>query len=507
MKYSLLTAMLIALISTNANAYQTDVDERQQHNPDSEFQDRTENLEYKNETAQPGNLSQDHTYEPGQFTKRGLELGADWIATGDLRLGWVQYDYDNPPGGNYDPSVNKGHTDSKGFYTVAKLAITTPTWYGFSGKIMGAGATDFGLNDPAYESRNFVFNGADPKSYGILQEAYVKYQENGNTALVGRQELTTPIVDADDWYMFSNSFELAYYANTMLENNLFAFGYFHKMAGVWDSGAYDATVAPLGGTKFYSMSQASFASQEDKDNAGDAGIITSTYQYDDDTNNLQVWNYYATDLYNTFFLQYDFTSKAGSFSYDLGAQFINWKEVGKLADNAKLDRASGSVGRTIDASLYSVRFDGSFENGINFATGAAKYSDGDGFGTVLGAWGGYPYFANGMIFHFFEAGTLQNAASYKAQLGYDILDGLWIGGRFTYWDLDPSKSFTKMIDPADPTKTIDDPSKPQNSMSMYGVRLSYSGIAGTYFTGTYEFVDLANEPDISSLRLIGGIKF
>ena len=493
MKASLLTALLVTLVSTSVYAAKTNAEQHQTFDADTKFQDRTESVEYKTATATPKNLSEDHTFEPGQFSTRGLELGAGWIATGDLRLGWVQYDYNNPPPG--DSTINRGHVDSKGFYTVAKLAIKTPELYGFSAKVMAAGATDFGLNDPAYESRNFVFNGADPKSYGILQEAYIKYQQNDNTALIGRQELTTPMVDADDWYMFANSFELAYYANTMLENNLFAFGYFYKMAGVWDSGAYDANVAPLGGTKFYSMSQASFASQEDKDNADDAGIITGAYQYDDDTNNVQVWNYYASDLYNTFFLQYDFKSKVGGFSYDLGAQFINWKEVGKLADNAEIDRAGGNTGRSIDASLYSVRFDGSFENGINFATGAAKYSDGDGFGTVLGAWGGYPYFANGMIFHFFEAGTLQNAASYKAQLGYDILDGLWVGGRFTYWDLDPTKSISSST------------GQGQDAMSMYGVRLSYAGVAGTYFTGTYEFVDLDQQPDISSLRLIGGIKF
>jgi len=494
MRHPLLAAALIAGLATNAAADPTIYEQHQIFDSDTEFQERTESLEYKDAAAQPGKLTEDQTYEPGQFTEKGLELGSEWRMNGDLRAGWVQYNYDNPPGSDYDPDINKGHADSKGFYTVAKLAVTTPTWHGLFAKVMGAGATDFGLNDPAYESRNFVFNAADPKSYAILQEAYVKYQHNGNIALIGRQELTTPMVDADDWYMFANSFELAYYANTMLENNLFAFGYFYKMAGVWDSGAYDPTVAPLGGTKFYSMSQASFVSQEDKDNADDTGIITATYQYDDETNSVEVWNYYATDLYNTFFLQYDFVSKTGGFSYDIGAQFINWKEVGKLADNADIPLADGS-NRSINASLYSVRFDGSFSNGINFATGVSKYSDGDGFNSVLGAWGGYPYFANGMIFHFFEAGTLQNAADYKAQLGYDIVDGLWIGGRYTYWDLDPSRSISSST------------GQGQDYMKMYGIRLSYSGVAGTYFTGTYEFVDLDKQPDISSLRLIGGLKF
>jgi len=425
----------------------------------------------------------------------GIDLGEGWIFRGDIRAGWVQYSYGNPPGADNDPDINKGHTDSKGFYVMPKLSIMTPVWGGFSAKATGAGATDFGLNDPAYESRTFVFDGTDPGSYAISQELYVKYDDHGNMALIGREEITTPMIDTDDWYMLGNSFELAYYENTMLENNMFMLGIFHKMAGVWDSGASsDLSIAPKGGTGFYSMSQASFVSQEDKDNADDAGVVMGAYQFNDGTHNVQVWNYYATDLYNTLLAQYDFTSRVGTLSYDLGAQFINFKEVGKLADNSDIPLADGSS-RTIDYSMYSVRFDGSLENGLDFATGVTKYTDGEGQGSTLGAWGGYPYFANGMIFHFFEAGSLRNASSYKAQLGYDIMDGLWLGGRYTYWDLDPTRSISSWT------------GRGQNKMIMYGVRLSYNGIAGAYFTGTYEYVNLDQQPSISALRLIGGLKF
>ncbi len=431
------------------------------------------------ESLQQENISQDHTYEPEYVAGKGYNVGSGWMLTGDMRTGWLQYEYDNPPGATNDPDKNRGHTDSRGFYVIPKLSITSPEFGGFSGKMTGAGATDFGINDPEYESRNFVFDGTDLESYMILQELYVKYEQNGNKALVGREELITPMIDTDDWYMLGNSFELAYYQNTMLQDSTFNLGYFHKMAGVWDSGA--------NGTEFHSMSDASFVTQQDKDNADDSGILFGSYEYSDDSHSLQLWEYYATDLYNMLFAQYDFKDQMDGFKYNLGAQFINWKEVGALADNEA--RAN-----QIDYSLYSVRFDGAFDNGINFATGAAKYSDGEGQGETLGAWGGYPYFANGMIFHFFEAGTLQNAASYKTQLGYDIMDGLGISGRYTFWDLDDSKSTTKT-------------GEPQDSMSMYGVRLSYNGTGGTYFTGTYEYVDLDNEPGISSLRLIGGIKF
>jgi len=449
------------------------------------------------ESIQQGNISQDHTFE-NVVGSKGIHLGKGWLVNIDERLGWVQYDYQNPP--PTSNGANKDHLDSKGIYLVNKGSITTPTLAGFAAKITGIYTTDFGINDPAYETRTYVPNPTDPKSFGILQEAFVRFDMNGNQALIGRQELTTPMIDADDWYMQANSFEVAHYTNTMLENNMFAVGYFYKMAGVWDSGAYDKDIAPLGGTDFYSMSQASFVGNEDKKNADDAGVIFGAYELSLEKHNIQVWNYYATDLYNTFFAQYDF--KGGStdgFSYVLGAQFINFNEVGKLADNAEIDRQiNDPIGRgirTIDASMYSARFDGKFDFGLNFATGATKYSDGDGFGSVLGAWGGYPYFANGMIFHFFEADTLKNAASYKGQIGYDIMDNLWLGYRLTYFDLDPSYSKSSVN------------GKGQDSMILNGVRLSYGGSTGAYFTGTYEHQNLSEQPTSFSLRLIGGYRF
>ena len=214
------------------------------------------------------------------------------------------------------------------------------------------------------------------------------------------------------------------------------------------------------------------------------------FEYNDNSNhNLQVWNYYATDLYNTLFLQYDYTNSVDGFSYDAGVQIMDFAGVGKLADNDDTK---------IDYSLYSARFDGNFDFGLNFATGYAKYTDGEGQGATLGAFGGYPYFANGMIFHFFEAGSLQNAASYKAQVGYDLakigLKDTWIGYRYTMFDLDPEYSKNAS-------------GEKQDAMALNGVRVSYGTKVGAYFTGTYEHVDLDEEPNTFSLRLIGGYKF
>ena len=104
-----------------------------------------------------------------------------------------------------------------------------------------------------------------------------------------------------------------------------------------------------------------------------------------------------------------------------------------------------------------------------------------------------------MIFHFFEAGDLRNANSYKVQVGYDLgnqgINGLWIGARYSYFDLDPSYSISSSTGLG------------QDEQQNYGLRVSYNHDSGVYFTGTYESVDLDQQPDISAFRLIGGYKF
>ncbi len=420
---------------------------------------------------------------------QGIEIVDGWEFSGDVRAGLLKYDYQNPPlnivNGDINPTYpnrNKGHMDSKGFYVVPKLSISSPTDSKIKGKVTVAAATDFGLNQEKYESRTFVFDPNKRKSFMILQEAYLSYDDGKNKFLVGREEITTPMVEADDYYMLADSFELAYYTNKSLENITFNLGYFYKMAGVWDSGT--------NGTEFHSIADVSFVDAKDKYNAGDTGIAFGGFDYNDEQNhNLRVWEYYTADLYNMFFAQYDYTNSIDGFSYDAGVQFIDFKEVGKLASNNFTQ---------IDYSIYSARLDLNFDLGIDIATGYSKFTNGEGDGATLGAYGGYPYFATGMIFHFFEAGSLRNSSIYKAQVGYDLgkigLDNTWIGYRYTYFDLDPTHS-----------KTASGLS--QSSMKLNGVRVKYGKSTGAYVAATYEHVNLSNEPHTYAARLIGGYKF
>ena len=397
--------------------------------------------------------------------------------SGDMRTGWVQYDYNNPDG---DPDINKGHKDSQGWYLVPKISLTTPMYRGFSGKITGAGATDFGLNNKADETRNFVFDPVELKSFAILQELYIQWENEQNKVLIGRKEYVTPMIEADDYYMLANSFSMGVYENRFFANTDIRAGYFAEMAGVWDSGA--------NGTEFHSMSDASFVPQLNKDEADDTGVYFAAMDYNNGVHHGQLWNYYADELYNILFAQYDFIKGDDNFNYDIGAQFIDFQEVGKLKDSDT----------EIDYSIYSLRYNAGWGNGVSLATGAAKYTNGPGPNETLGAWGGYPYFANGMVYHFFEAGSLRNAASYKVQVGYDFklqsTDKLGIYLRHTHYDLDPKYS-------------IASDGEGQNYLMMTGLQVKYSFLGGGYFTGTYEQHHIDDEPRTWALRLIGGFTF
>ncbi len=405
----------------------------------------------------------------------------EWSIEGNLKFGYVHYDYANPPSLS-SPAINKGHVDSHGFYTVPKLSISTPTYNNFSAKTTIAGATDFGLNNPDYETRNWVFDATDLKPFAILQEMFVNYKDSSHDFTIGRYELETPLIKPDDYYMLANSYETASYINSSLDNIDLHLGYFHRMAGVWDSGA--------NGTQFHSMSDTSYVDSRDKENANGSGVIYGAIEYVNDSHKAKVWEYYVTNLYNMFLAQYDFKSNIDSFTYETAVQFTNYKEIGDLAANHYTN---------IDYSIYAIKFDGAFENGIDFATGVSKFSDGEGIDATLPAWGGFPTYTYGFIYNWFEVGSLSNAALYKIQLGYDLgklgLKNSWVGYKHTYYDLDPSKSTTASGDP-------------QNKMQLNGIRFKYNTTdKGIYLIVNYEHRTLSNEPDASGYRFIGGYRF
>jgi len=103
-----------------------------------------------------------------------------------------------------------------------------------------------------------------------------------------------------------------------------------------------------------------------------------------------------------------------------------------------------------------------------------------------------------MIFHFFEAGNLRNASSYKVQGGYDLskvgVDNTVIKLRYTFFDLDP-------------THSISSNNIPQDQMELIGLQISYNFMKSGYFNATFERHNIEKENPTDAIRLIGGYRF
>ena len=396
-------------------------------------------------------------------------LGAnDYVVSSDLRVGYVDYDFNNPVS-------NVGKNDSHGVYFAPKFSITTPVKNNFSAKVTVAGVTDFGLNS-SNEDRNLVFDGGENRSFAMLQELYASYKDKENKLKIGRQELVTPLVESDDYYFLANSFDAITYTTTLLANHTFHLGYISSMSGVWDSGA--------NGTEFHSVLDASFIDARDKATVDNSGIFYAAAEYKYLNHSFKIWEYYLNNMYNMALAEYNFSSASEKFSYDFGIQAVNFKEVGQLANNGFTN---------IDYSIYSVKFDGKFDNGISFATGGTKYSSGKGQGATLGAFGGFPTYTYGFAHSYFDVASLENAKIYKLQLSYNLsnigIDDAKISYRYTQYDLDETLSAG------------------EEYMKLNGVKFSYATKDGLSFNATYEHRNLDKSKKASAIRIIGGYKF
>jgi len=394
----------------------------------------------------------------------------DFKVSGEVRGGYVNYYYGSEA------------LDTTAFATVGKLGVETPKYGGFYGKVMGAGVYDFGLSNLDKQAKSHIFKvtpDGSRSNFGILQELYVGYTDGKNEVKIGRNEFASPMISRDDFYMFANSFETLSLTSRSFENMTLNAGYIHKMAGVWDSRS--------DGSNFRSMSDASMTTAANKSEANNAGVYYAGVDYKKDAFKLSVWEYYAKELYNTVFAQYDYSGKADGLSYTAGVQMMDFQEVGKLSKSAT----------NIDTTVYAAQIDAKIDNGVLLNASVTKFGDGDGEQYVLGAWGGYVYYTKGFIFHFHEQNSFRNAVGYKLQAGYDFakagINGLVANFRYTDFMLDDKYSVYG--------------GRGQNSLKLYGAQLRYDFLKSAYFAATYEKGELDYVRDFHGLRLIGGYKF
>lgn len=288
-----------------------------------------------------------------------------------------------------------------------KIGIETGSYYGF--KLKGAWYTtqDFNLrSENPKKTDAYMFN-LNKKPYSLLGEVQVQFNTGKSSAIVGRQEISSPIIESYDYRIIPNLFEAYTVVNKDIDNTTMTLSYIKKMSGL------DGLVSF---SEFYSMSQQAYTSlittQNDVIDAknGDAidiskivgkkGVLMAGLVYKKD-HTLQIWNYYGTDILNTIYFD-------GKFD-------INNKNI----ENNINKYFNKNISAIINAQAYFVNPVGRFktylmQHGLNadYAlfgikstvthqpsgwTGALAYNQFTGNKntvTAYGNWGGYPEFVS-----------------------------------------------------------------------------------------------------------------
>jgi hypothetical protein len=364
---------------------------------------------------------------------------------GSIRFASLHYNFED----GYFP-------DSEATVLAAKLSLTTPTWNNIYLKTSVVALQ--GINkDKNKQGFSYVFaNTWEEKynSFALLEELYLAYETPFISLKIGRQEMALPYIDSDDYFVVPNSFE-ALSVKMMLENITLYGGYVSKMSGTWDA-SYD-------GGNFHSMSRQAwihysngvrdtYPVSEVYQIVGNQGISYAGLVYTEDRHTLQVWDFYAHEMFNTFLVQYGYKGDKNTFAL----QYSSKKDVGKLKEDATYK---------VDYEIYGAKIAREMSAHWNLEAGYTAISDDDSL-HFLGSWGGYPEFASGMILTYFET-YLRDSQIFALTSKHNMskyVKGLSLRLRYAYYDL--NENYTVNVAKG----SING----ESSMDAYGIEAFYS---------------------------------
>ncbi len=106
------------------------------------------------------------------------------------------------------------------------LGYTTSPWYGFGAVINFYAVDDLGANGDLANNSVHRFDASESVSW--LGEAYISYNIGKNTIKAGRQNIKSPLINSDDWAVFTNSFEALWFQNTDIKDTSITAAYVTK---------------------------------------------------------------------------------------------------------------------------------------------------------------------------------------------------------------------------------------------------------------------------------------
>lgn len=169
------------------------------------------------------------------------------------------------------------------------LKYETPYWH------------NAGFGVAVYTAQPFIFNDSDrdgagvlaphQKGYTVLGEAFLKYKLGKTSAVLYRQVINTPFINASDFRMTPQTFEAYTLESKDIKNLTLTVSHVTKMKG-WDK------------SKFIDMSEAAGISGTHKPVTMFGALFSPSENY-----KFQLWEYYCYDFMNIVYFQADVTRK------------------------------------------------------------------------------------------------------------------------------------------------------------------------------------------------------
>ena len=289
------------------------------------------------------------------------------------------------------------------------------------------------------------------EAYHVLGEAFLKFQNNGNRVVLGRQEIPGYMfISTSNIRMTPITHEGLTYSNTQLDNVSFNAAYVSQMK----ERNSDVFIDMATGARLKAFAQegsthkAIVRGDQFKDTNNDGIIDDYGPNYDSTTGaytgpaeemmlagvdmkfglfSAKVWEYYIADFLNTTYLYADYLVPFSSSSLHFAGQY------------AKQDEVGDAVGGDIDTFFYGLRAQYSLNSGMSFFAGynEVDYNEAsyDG-GTIFVRWGTPQMFNSFQVQDSELAGTKSVGVGAAFDLGQmGVVNGLYMRVRAGAYDM------------------------------------------------------------------------
>ena len=366
--------------------------------------------------------------------------------SGELKAWYWDRDTDHANNG----TAKKGNADI--FNTGVVLGYVTDSFYGFKmGATFQANSAPFADDD----AKN-LYIGDEYGSGSVLSEAYVEYTIGKTMAKVGRQYISTPLVNGSGSRMIKQSFEGALLVNTDLPNTTLAAGYVDKYQNRTDNDGGVGDFEQVGANNDGAYTLLAI-------NKSIPGL-TITAQW------AQV-----TDTADVYYAELDYAGTASGFKYGLAAQYdlLDFDAAG--VDSGSVVGLKASLGMGDISGWIAYAKVGS-DNTVNSGLG--------GFG--LGS-GTDKLFTNNIVSDV-DAYKV-DTESYAANLEYAVNKSAKIGAQYLGTDNGLATNDTA------------------HSLDFYGSYAFDGSLKGLNFYVVYEDAEESDGRNTSELRFNAGYKF